>query len=78
MIAFWDSVMQSYVSEMHTASIIKTMGLIAVMIEVVHVSETSDYFNETTRRDVPEGCHLHTPCRETLKSNNFIQLFSYD
>jgi hypothetical protein len=63
---------------MHTASIIKAMGLIAVMMEVVQISETLVYFNETIRRDVPEGCHLHTPCRETLKSNNFIQHFSYD
>jgi hypothetical protein len=29
------------------------------MIEAVRISETSAYFNETTRRYIPEGCLLH-------------------
>jgi hypothetical protein len=29
-------------------------------MEIVRQSETSVYFNETTRRYNPEGCHLHT------------------
>jgi hypothetical protein len=28
-------------------------------MEAVRTSETSVYFNETTRRYFPEGCHLH-------------------
>jgi hypothetical protein len=36
-----------------TASII-----IALMMEAVRTYETSVYFNETTRRYTPEGCHL--------------------
>jgi hypothetical protein len=40
---------------------------IALIIEAVHTSETSVYFNETTWRYVPEGCLLHTDRRENLK-----------
>jgi hypothetical protein len=39
----------------------------ALMIVAVRASETSVYFNETTRRYIPEGCHLHTSRRENLK-----------
>jgi hypothetical protein len=28
------------------------------MMEEVRTSETSDYFNETTRSSIPEGCHF--------------------
>jgi hypothetical protein len=38
------------------------------MIETLRISETSVYFNETTRRYNPEGCHLHIRRRENLKS----------
>jgi hypothetical protein len=31
---------------------------IDLMMEPVRTSETSVYFNETTRRYIPEGCHL--------------------
>jgi hypothetical protein len=31
---------------------------IALMMETVRTSETSVYFNNTTRRHIPEGCHL--------------------
>jgi hypothetical protein len=30
---------------------------IALIMEAVRISETSIYFNETTRRFIPEGCH---------------------
>jgi hypothetical protein len=33
-------------------------GFITMMMEAVRTSETSVYFNETTRRYIPEGCHL--------------------
>jgi hypothetical protein len=36
-------------------SIIKA---IALMMETVHTSETSVYFNETTQRSIPDSCHL--------------------
>jgi hypothetical protein len=39
------------------------------MIEAVRTSETSVYFNETTRRYIIESCHLHTRRRENLKSH---------
>jgi hypothetical protein len=33
-----------------------------LIIEAVYMSETSFYFNKTTRHYIPEGCQLHT-CR---------------
>jgi hypothetical protein len=36
------------------------------MTEVVHTSETWVYFNKTTLRYIPEGCHLHTWRRNIL------------
>jgi hypothetical protein len=36
-------------------------------MEAVCTSETSVYFNETTRRSVTEGCHLRTHCRDKTK-----------
>jgi hypothetical protein len=42
-------------------------GFIALM-EAVHISETSVYF-ETTRRYFSERCHLHTHRRDNLKSH---------
>jgi hypothetical protein len=37
--------------------------MIALMMEVVHTSETPVNFYNTTRRNIPEGCHLHAlPC----------------
>jgi hypothetical protein len=41
------------ISELRTVSIIRTMMV------AERASETSVYFNETTRRYTPEGCHLH-------------------
>jgi hypothetical protein len=39
------------------------------MMEAVCTSETSVYFNDTTRRCIPECCHLHTRRCENLKSH---------
>jgi hypothetical protein len=44
--------MQTDVSEVRAASIIRAM------MEVVRTSETSVYYNETTRRNIPEGTNL--------------------
>jgi hypothetical protein len=52
------------VSEVRTAPII-----IAMMMEAVRTSETSDDFNVTTRRYIPEDSKLHTRRRENLKSH---------
>jgi hypothetical protein len=41
----------------------------ALMMESVHTSETSVYFNETTRRYIPKSCHLHTRGRKNFKSH---------
>jgi len=55
MTAFWD---------------VRACSLLEVlMMEAVRTSETSVYFHETTRRYVPESCHLHTRRRENLKSH---------
>jgi hypothetical protein len=42
---------------------------IALMMEAVHISETSVYLYETTWRYIPEAYHLHTHHREKLKSH---------
>jgi hypothetical protein len=35
------------------------LGMIALLTEAVHTSETPVYFYENTRRHIPEGCHFH-------------------
>jgi hypothetical protein len=39
----------------------------ALLMTTVRTSKTSVYFKETTRRYIPEACHLHTHRRESLK-----------
>jgi hypothetical protein len=39
------------------------------MMEAVRTSKTLVYLDETTRRYISEGCHLHTRRRENLKSH---------
>jgi hypothetical protein len=58
------------VSEVRTASIIRVINaIITLMMDAAHTSETSVYFNETTRRYIPEGYHLHIRRRENLNSH---------
>jgi hypothetical protein len=52
-----------------TASII-----IALMMEAVHISETSVNFNVTTRRYILEDSKLHTRRRENLKNHSVCEL----
>jgi hypothetical protein len=33
-------------------------AVIALMMEAVRIPKTSVYFNEITRRYIPQGCHL--------------------
>jgi hypothetical protein len=40
---------------------VRTASIIAPM-EAIRMSETSVYFNETTRRYIPEYCHLQYYC----------------
>jgi hypothetical protein len=51
-----------------TASTIKAI-IIAQMMDAASTSETSVNFYQTTRRNIPEDSHLHTRCRENLKSH---------
>jgi hypothetical protein len=41
-------------------------------MEAVRTSETSAYYNKTTRRNIPEGSNIHTRYREKFKSHNTI------
>jgi hypothetical protein len=43
-------------------------GLIVLMMKTASTSVTSVNFNQTTRRNNPEGSHLHKRRRENLKS----------
>jgi hypothetical protein len=42
---------------------------------IMRTSETSAYFDETTRRYILEDCHLHTRRSENLKYHDEIWLF---
>jgi hypothetical protein len=46
-------------------------SFITLMMEAVHISETSVYFNDTSRRYIPENFHLH----ETLRSGQLPPKF---
>jgi hypothetical protein len=47
---------------------------ITLIMEAVHISETSVY-SETTRRYIPDGSYLHTRRRENLISHTIILQF---
>jgi hypothetical protein len=47
-------------------------AIIALMMAAVHTPETSIYFNETTVRHIPVGCHLRTRRRVNLKSRKIL------
>jgi hypothetical protein len=49
---------------------LRRVGRIFLMMEAVSTSETPVNFYETTQRNIPEDSHLHTRCRENLKSLN--------
>jgi hypothetical protein len=42
----------------------RTASIVALLMEAVHTSETSIYF-DTARRYIPENSKLHTRRRET-------------
>jgi hypothetical protein len=50
--------------------------VVALMMETVSTFETSVYFYETTRRNIPEDSLLHTRRRENLKSHLIREIIS--
>jgi hypothetical protein len=42
----------------------------ALLMKAVRTADTSVYFDETTRRYIPDSCHLYTRRRENLKSHS--------
>jgi hypothetical protein len=57
------------ISKVRSASIIRTMKSIALMMGAVRISETSVIFNLTTLCYIPEDSKLHTRRCENLKSH---------
>jgi hypothetical protein len=48
---------------------------IVLMMQVVRISETSVCFNETTRRYIPENCHLiYIFCLEFVLDDNITNM----
>jgi hypothetical protein len=43
-----------------------------LIMEAVNTSETSVYFNETTRCYILESCHLHISSRENMKFHSVV------
>jgi hypothetical protein len=50
---------------------VSSASIIRAMVDAVRISETSIYFNETTRRYVTEGRHL----KPTLTSRLLVFIF---
>jgi hypothetical protein len=61
---FWDIAPRSL-----SASIIRAMKFIALMMNVVRTSETSVYSSETARRYIPDDSYLRIRRRKNLKSH---------
>jgi hypothetical protein len=53
-------------------------AFIALMLEAVHISETSGHFKMATRRYIPEDSKLHTHRRENLKSHSQYSDYGLD
>jgi hypothetical protein len=51
---------------------------VSLIIQAVRISETSVYFNVTTRCYITESCHLHTRRHEKLKSHEDTIWYSRD
>jgi hypothetical protein len=66
--AFWDKTLCRLEVEWCFRSVYRLHNQ-ALMMKAVRTAETSVYFNETTRRFTPDGCHLHTRRHENLKSH---------
>jgi hypothetical protein len=57
--------------------LIMQFSLITLMMEAINTSETSVNFYQTSRRNIPEDCHLHIRRRENLKSQKFSPVFCF-
>jgi hypothetical protein len=57
---------------------VRTAFIIWVMMQVARISESSVYSNETTRRYIPQGFHLHALRRESLKCHNLDSIGSFN
>jgi hypothetical protein len=60
-------------SKNHYREVDSTSTIIVLKVQAVRTSETSVYFNERTQRCIPQGCHVHTRRRESLKSHLSVQ-----
>jgi hypothetical protein len=49
---------------------------IALMMEAVSASETSIFYNDTTRRNIPEGSNVYTRRRDNMKSHGIFQVLA--
>jgi hypothetical protein len=68
--AFWDIAPCSPVAvNQRFGGVYCLHNQVALMMEAVNTSERSVNLYGTTRRNIPEGCHLHSRCRENLKSH---------
>jgi hypothetical protein len=56
------------ISDMITASIMREINIITLMVKAVRTFEMSVNFNETAQRNIPEGFHLHICHHKNLKS----------
>jgi hypothetical protein len=65
--AFWD-VEPCSLEESANVSKVLTVSIVRAMMEAVNTSETSAYFYQATRRNIPKDNHLHTCNRMNLKS----------
>jgi hypothetical protein len=66
--AFWDIVPCS-IEQLTSVSEVLTASIFTLMMEAVNTSEMSVNLYETTQRNIPEGCDLHTCHHENLKSH---------
>jgi hypothetical protein len=68
MTAFWDIAPCSLVEVDRCFKVLTASIIIAMMMKAVSTSEMLVNFYETTRHNIPEGCHLLVRRHENLKS----------
>jgi hypothetical protein len=55
---------------------VRTVSITRAMMEAVRTSKMSANLNESTRRYIPESCHLHTHRHKNLKFRILISSFN--
>jgi hypothetical protein len=73
MTAFWDMA-SCFIDKVYRR--FGSTYCLRLMMEAVRNSDTSVYFNETTRRYVPVGCHLRIRRRDNLKSHKYVLIYA--